>query len=182
MSIEVKSPGNKTTQHGFKSPSDTTIYSPGLRKIASPNSATIIDKISNFVEGIRLEERRRSIITPPNVNANQVEPGTSGTSSRTVKLKDTRKVEHRNREECDKEDPDRITDQLLVQAEKFKARIEAPKGNYNQLLMPYDYERLRSKFVKSEGLGLIDSEVLFLRNFDQDDEFFHVTSQIEPSL
>ena len=48
--------------------------------------------------------------------------------------------------------------------------------------MPYDYEKLRSRFVRPEGLAPIDSEILFLRNFDQDDEFFHVTSQIEPNL
>ena len=76
-----------------------------------------------------------------------------------------------------------MTDQLLVQAERFKARVEAPKGNdYNQLIMPYDYEKLRSKFVKPECLGCIDSEIMFLRNFDQDDEFFHITSQIDPIL
>ena len=46
--------------------------------------------------------------------------------------------------------------------------------------MPYDYDKLRSKFVRPEGLGPIDSEILFLRNFDQDDEFFHITSQIDP--
>ena len=82
-------------------------------------------------------------------------------------------------------DPDRVAEQLLVQAEKFKVKIEAPKGNvhsYNELLMPCDYERLRSKFVKPEGLAPLDNEILFLRNFDQDDEFFHITSQIEPNL
>ena len=80
--------------------------------------------------------------------------------------------------------PDRIADQLIVQAEKFKAKIEAPKGNgnYSELLMPYDYDKLRSKFVKPDGLAPIDSEILFLRNFDQDDGFFHVTSQIDLSL
>ena len=109
---------------------------------------------------------------------------------------------------------------MLIQAEKFKARIEVPKGmpnlsNLNNLpnlqqdmecqsvssnhrvenrrifrnvndfmdmMMPYDYDKLRSKFVKPEGLAPLDSEILFLRNFDQDDEFFHVTSQIEPTL
>ena len=48
--------------------------------------------------------------------------------------------------------------------------------------MPYDYDKLRSKIVKPEGLGPIDNEIMFLHNFDQDDEFFHVTSQIDPSL
>ena len=48
--------------------------------------------------------------------------------------------------------------------------------------MPYDYDKLRSKLIKPEGLAPIDNEILFLRNFDQDDEFFHITSQIDPSL
>ena len=48
--------------------------------------------------------------------------------------------------------------------------------------MPYDYEQLRSRFVKPEGLASIDNEILFLCNFDQDDEFFHITSQIDPGL
>ena len=50
------------------------------------------------------------------------------------------------------------------------------------MLMPYDYDQLRTKFVKSDGLAPIDSEILFLKNFDQDDEFFHATSQIDPGL
>ena len=73
-----------------------------------------------------------------------------------------------------------------MQAECFKARVEAPKGNHPQkftdFLLPYDYEKLRSKFVKPEGLAPLDSEIMFLRNFDQDDEFFHITSQIDPNL
>ena len=48
--------------------------------------------------------------------------------------------------------------------------------------MPYDYDKLRSKFVRPEGLAPLDSEILFLRNFDQDYEFFHITSQIDPSM
>ena len=50
------------------------------------------------------------------------------------------------------------------------------------MLMPYDYNKLRSRFVTPEGLGQIDNEILFLRNFDQDDKFFHVTSQIDPTM
>ena len=76
----------------------------------------------------------------------------------------------------------------MVQAERFTACVEAPKGNndlshtYNDMLMPYDYDKLCSKFVKPEGLAPIDGEIMFLHNFDQDDEFFHITSQIEPNL
>ena len=80
---------------------------------------------------------------------------------------------------------DGIADQLLVQAERFRTRVEAPEGNvhkFSEMLLPYDYEKLRTKFIKPEGLAPIDNEILFLRNFDQDDEFFHITSQIDPSL
>ena len=82
--------------------------------------------------------------------------------------------------------PGMVADQLLVQAECFKSRVEALKGNHTQkftdFLLPYDYEKLRSKFVKPEGLAPLDSKIMFLRNFDQDDEFFHITSQIDPNL
>ena len=102
------------------------------------------------------------------------------------------RVQEQQSRERDRElvDPGRITDQLLIQAERFKGKVEAPKGmvnniignTYSDMLMPYDYDKLRSKFVRPEGLAPIDSEILFLCNFDQDDEFFHVTSQIEPNL
>ena len=41
-----------------KSPSDTTIYSPGLRK-ASKEDVSLIEKISNFVESIKLDGKNR---------------------------------------------------------------------------------------------------------------------------
>ena len=106
----------------------------------------------------------------------------------TPQHKDTRRVEHSRGggpSEYEVDHPNAVVDQLLVQAEKFKAHVEAPKGNvqnFNEMLLPYDYEKLRTKFVKPEGLAPIDRKILFLRNFDQDDEFFHVTSQIEPTL
>ena len=43
----------------FKSPSDTTIYSPGLRKVNSED-VSLIEKISNFVESIKLDMKRSS--------------------------------------------------------------------------------------------------------------------------
>ena len=40
----------------IKSPSDTTIYAPALNKLAKQaGTEHMIDRISNFVEGIRLE-------------------------------------------------------------------------------------------------------------------------------
>ena len=207
----------------IKSPSDTTLYSPGLRKaltnvvtrmeasksideeIELSNSEsrkttnlsdkTLMEKISNFVDNLRLDAERGS---------------SRRDDTDRERNMDLRKVIQQQRKAQDDEEStsrvDQATDQLLIQAEKFKARVEAPKGTYNEytdtigtstgtgitgtsgvnstnsLLMPYDYERLRTKFITPEGLAPIDNEILFLRNFDQDDEFFHVTSQIDPNL
>ena len=154
----------------IKSPSDTTIYSPGLRKVN--DDAMLIEKISNFVESICLDSKRSASSKRGTLMSSMLK------NNNNTPTQDRRNVEERVQ-------PSTVADQLLVQVEKFKARIEAPKGNYNnykELLLPYDYDRLRSKFVKPDGLALLDSEILFLRNFDQDNEFFHITSQIEPGL
>ena len=202
----------------FKSPSDTTIYSPGLRK-ASNEDVSLIEKISNFVESIRLDGRSEHHQSDrKEKDVDRTEPSTSrtkhGNDTSTSCMKDssyrtplqspsvrqdTRHFEYSDQRMCssererrkpdDRNNNDDVTDQLIVQAEHFKARVEAPKGNnfgrdysFSDMLMPYDYEKLRSKFIKPEGLAPIDKEILLLRNFDQDDEFFHITSQIEPTL
>ena len=198
---------NRKSALVIKSPSDTTIYSPGLRKLSCSNQSdydnNVIEKISNFVDSIRIDsghgksiEQNRNKIFRTATNFNNASPGSKQRNA------DDDNYEHRHgddnqsrsRSEVDREvdaqNSERSTDQLLLQAEKFMARVEAPKGkhpyistnNSTSLLMPYDYEKLRSKFVTSSGLAPIDSEILFLRNFDQDDEFFHITSQIDPNL
>ena len=173
---------NRTHQI-IKSPSDTTLYSPGLRKANNyANGETnAIEKISTFVDNMRITQhsgdarstsRNRSAEERfPNNNLQDTRRSTTATYDRdSGSSKQPASV-----------DSEKTTDQLLVQAEKFKARVEAPEGRSN-LIMPYDYEELRSKFITEEGLGPIDNEILFLRIFDQDDEFFHVTSQIDPGL
>ena len=47
---------NTQNQRNFKSLLDTTIYSPGL--MCANKEESIIDKISNFVEGIRIDSRK----------------------------------------------------------------------------------------------------------------------------
>ena len=187
-----------------KSPSDTTLYSPALHRM-NVDDISLIDKISNFVESIRLDERNR--VRSRSSKSKSHGKGTVENSPvAATPSGDTRRVEHASTSRCGcnrsrsprenlkggcrsrsssllpQPHTSEVTDQLLVQAEKFKAHIQAPRGNHSDFLMPYDYEKLRSKFVRPDGLAPIDSEILFLRNFDQDDEFFHVTSQIDPSL
>ena len=59
--------GKQIRNQTVKSPSDTIIYSPGLRKLNS-DEVTLIEKISNFVESIRLDGSRSSRIRSNNVH------------------------------------------------------------------------------------------------------------------
>ena len=130
--------------------------------------------------------RRKSQNSPDRGDIRRFESIDHDHSGRRSSRKHSRDVEyqqHRSLTPVSRTDNDEITNQLLVQVEKLKTKVAAPKGNdFSNMLLPYDYEKLRNKFVKPEGLAPLDSEILFLRNFDQDDEFFHITSQIEPSL
>ena len=194
----------------IKSPSDTTLYTPALRRADASqlqNGINAIEKISNFVESIRIDSGNtkrndRQGFTPQDrinnkKHTEKQSSSSSSTAARRGRIHDAHQFDKagENREE---EDAEHTADQLILQAEKFKARVEAPRGTVNGMnglmnvcgmndgdndnIMPYDYEKLRSKFITDKGLGPIDREIMFLRNFDQDDEFFHVTSQIDPSL
>ena len=158
----------RNSPHVFKSPSDTTIYTPGLRKACNESEElSLIEKISNFVESIHLDGKRsssvqqrrgtgestadrRNSITPPHMSTGKKQSGLH--DSHNV-VRNDRSEGDRNRHQVQSTTAERVTDQLFVQAEKFKAKVEAPKGNnYGEMLMPYDYGKLRSKFVKPEGL------------------------------
>ena len=168
----------------IKSPSDTTLYTPGLRKA---DDSDLIDKISDFVESMCLDAKKKNFEASLRGDTRRIlytnnrhEPGGSGAAPSSSRKQESATFNP------DMIDTESASDHLLVQAEKFKAQIEAPKGNqnyhdYTDMLMPYDYEKLRDRLVTPEGLAPIDKEILFLRNFDQDDEFFHVTSQIDQS-
>ena len=202
---------NRMGHNLVKSPSDTTLYTPGLKRVSADNPSDInaIEKISNFVENIRIGSGGSGVMTKRRIETNnrmpltETPPASTSTSAKPASKRPIHDAHQKVVENND--DAELAADQLILQADKFKARVEAPKGivngmndefgmnglndrttNQNKsstgMLMPYDYERLRSKFITENGLAPIDSEILFLRNFDQDDEFFHVTSQIEPSI
>ena len=107
----------------FKSPSDTTLYSPGFRK-ANSDEVVLIEKISAFVESIRLDSNRAE------KERNQQFGSASSSHRKQEKSvsKDVRRIERRsgNVDEGDSSpgrDISRTADQLLVQAEKFKAKV-----------------------------------------------------------
>ena len=113
-----------------KSPSDTTLYTPALRR--NRRSLDAISKISNFVESMRLEEDDRGARTrvQDHVRPRKSEPGRNQHSS------------PRDRHDRDSRDRDRqslrpareLADQVIVEAERFKADLVPPRGRSNDFV------------------------------------------------
>ena len=155
----------------LKSPSDTTIYAPGLMKspIGVSEKEIAMNKIANFVEEMRITHERTtnetaaSTVTSPkqrreSVPIPEAEPSTS----------DGRGRDQRNFEMSDmsKEEAKELAKQIVVEAEQFKASIEKPQGkqdmfeqpsltddNFFHLICHVD-SGLRSKIVKGEYIDL----------------------------
>ena len=154
-----------------KSPSDSTLYTPALKLLKQqgntvlkgpqivantsenvnpvlngPSNDTesegIIEKISNFVDNMRIESARKS---------NKRDRRRSHSGDR-----DDSPPRRQDREEAARE----VTDRIILESEKFKAQLVAPKG------MP----------------SRIDSSIELLRKLDNDDDFFHTSCHIEPAL
>ena len=181
----------QTVRAGVKSPSDSTLYTPALKKLTAgingKNQAdNIINKISNFVDEMRIESSRVSSAekgtAAKRLVMDEQQPSTSGGAGvgRAPDLP-AQQPSGANVDEVDEfRKAQERSDELLIQAEQFKARVSAPKGN--NFVTPFNLSGLRDKFITEDGLAPVDEEIQWLRNFDQDDEFFHITCHVDPNL
>ena len=141
----------------IKSPSDSTLYTPALKRITNVSDVktanNIIDKISNFVESVRLDNdtswRDESTLRRSNTVTPQPSPQPHISS------------EFNPRKEKVKESASDKVNRFVIDVEKLKASLVAPQG---MLLIK------------------IDENVELLRNLDSDDEFFHVSCHIDQAL
>ena len=130
-----------------KSPSDTTIYRPALFK-ENNQADDVINRISNFVENIRIQSRR---VTPESQEVR------SGKGEHTPNRR-----QHKDKQQLSTSTSSRETaDQIVLDAEQFKAKLQPPKG---------------------ESLGLNVNGMGRVPLLDEDDEFFHVTCHISQTL
>ena len=144
--------GRSTQGRLVKSPSDTTLYRPALRQniAASINEAAsnqdVINKIADFVNTIRLEsDRAGSDYQIPRGVVD--EAGQAGS-------KDADQQPVREQEPPGFAEADQRADQLIVDAERFKAALAPPSGECNAPL----------------GKGV------------SDDDFFHLSCHIDEVL
>ena len=151
----------------IKSPSDTTLYTPTFRKGVQENA--IIDKISNFVESIRIEgqsseqsarDRDRSMREMHRMGRSRDTPPKEVRSrSRSKSGKHSRHARKDKRDLTQRKNSPDVADEFIVQAEQFRAQVTAPKGRFT-----------------------LGPEIELLRQNDNDDDFFHITCHIELSL
>ena len=153
----------------IKSPSDTTIYRPALRKdMFTPqfqcqgtqvplniesllrNNVTSVEQLSDIVGQIRMSDRRESSSRTPDRNSHRHEQ---------------RAASHRDRSQSPEDAPEGHAEKHIIEAEKFKASIAVPKtGN--------------GEFLSSDQV----QKLLDLANNLQDDEFYHITCHVESKL
>ena len=164
-----------------KSPSDTTIYAPAFHRLNSSNKGIspaqeVVDKITNFVEGIRLETESQNRVTPnanlhvshflakSTVQDNQPSTSHSG-QTKQQKCTDARQVIEKQFDE-EQETEVRQSRQAVIDGEKFKINIEPPpKGN----------------FLHRQSLD-IDLVKRSLEDDEDDDDYFHLTCQVDKTL
>ena len=141
----------------IKSLSDTTLYTPGLRKSPEKMNQQIdrelIDKISNFVEGMHLTGRYEECEVP-----------TLGTSTQQK----GEAVVQQQQDNQQVEDARSVAGKMLLDAERYKAAVSAPKG------MPQDYYLNRNQLF----VGVLNDRGTLM----DDDEFFHITCHVDPTL
>ena len=174
----------------IKSPSDTTIYVPALQKLQRQIGAESnliqnkrdnpIDNIASFIQGVHLENNRQSLRGPEEDYEDQSESIADQEMSEEEKLEpvpSTSKKQDQLKEAREK------VNKLIVEAEQFKAMIEDPKGKYANLLnitaLPDEEKLMKEMKEPNRGqfrkLSEEDTEL-------KDDEFFHITCHMDPTL
>ena len=177
-------------QEVLKSPSDTIIYAPALAKgnrTADETDGTIDKMISQFVENIKLASLSKgsegdNLITmdkqcAPSIEGNDEtsQPQRQGKSAAAERGKDERNG---------------LGDNIILDAEKYKAQLLAPKGNTNQKvdhalsIVGVEKQILDQDdpFNAEQFERLKRDDVEFRRFFDNDDDFFHVTCHLDASF
>ena len=164
----------------IKSPSDTTLYMPALHKELnmptgicgkhihkSDNVDNNEDHISNFVEKLRIESHDRSS------NGEDKHHCRSHSRDKDLDGGDEQHQRQRSRTRS-------IADEIVLQAECFKALIDPPKGTNESDRSDVNMEE--QSF--SENVKELLSILRVKQNVEQDndDDFFHVTCHIEPNL
>ena len=155
----------------LKSPSDTTLYAPAVKRKSlendrSPNKQThinnnVIHDIAAFVESIRVSERDRA------------EAGGSGQNSQQQLV--TEQSEQHDRDVAAYAAAKEKAENAVLEAEKFKAVLADPPGEFQVVETPVSQINQPSKCLEIETIRDIGSGI-------SDDDFFHLTCHVDSAL
>ena len=151
-----KKKGKAPLRTQVKSPSDTTLYTPALRRTAGGNGNNLgnvhmVNQISDFVDKMRIDSTERSRTG----EQHDQQPMSAGESPQTEPRKRTSAVdEGRNQAE-----------RLIIEAEQFKAAVEAPEG------MVAIQHCSNNNFKPAGNKGPVT-----------DEDFFYLTCHVEKGL
>ena len=177
-----KTKGKKLNSPLTKSPSDTTIYAPALRKVQDRNNNKLVNDITNFVENIRIQQRasNREGVSEDTRQLSEVDEveSESSTSDRLSKEELAVKLEEAKEK----------VNQAILEAEQFKAMINDPRGESR-----INPTNLIGELAQASDNQHGDHFQPELFNFwlpqqesDQsevsDDAFFHITCHVNPTL
>ena len=159
--------GNQDKQmevNKLKSPSDTTIYALGLNKVQRNDQ--MIDKISNFVEMVRLEMSQQDEMQSPVMHKGMPQPQPGPSMEVPPQVNEVR---------------DRA-DRLILDAEWFKASISAPRGKETLGREIISQSVNQGNFMQQAEGTTVFPTTQCIPTVDNDDDFFHLMCHIDPTL
>ena len=165
-----RSKGKRRFKNAIKSPSDTTLYRPALRKLVAGTVESPFNRIPTQNNVVRLEP---ILNTMSRFSDGQGDPRRSHSRSRD----DDRQHHSRERTATPRElrDPEEeraseLAEQMVLDAEKFRATVTAPKPGMDNTGV-------------SQNIDLAKlSEIVQRITDNDDDDYFHVTSHIDQTL
>ena len=174
----VNSPTMEASKRGspqiIKSPSDTTIYVPALHKInEADNAEEIMDKVSNFVESMRIENQHKHFGSSGKQRDRQHDRPISKKRLDMSTQQHSHEGSTPNQEREAAPHPEIPDDQAqarqkVVEAELFDASVEPPKkGNVNLFLKEFS---IMDRIKRNES------------DDDIDNQFFHLTCHVDSTL
>ena len=194
-----KGKGKGTVTHCLndvnKSPSDTTIYAPALQKIQNDadktklivskilndqnsnapcgiatgpaGSGDVTDHIAHFIEGVRLEAKARD-------PGNRTSTGGSATHKAVEEIAEPVPGTSGDSYQQQMDIAKQKANQLILDAERFKASVNVPPGGCLQ-----NPDLLQIEHPSGQGYN---PNFVYGNAAMNDDDFFHVTCHVDPAL
>ena len=192
-----------------KSPSDTTIYAPALTKVSGVNRLVVeqdlsrsggrigVGNVNRFSDkGVAVNDMQTGLgvetclISHPPPAQQIVNQVSDFVEAVRYKQQNEDESQHRRRSEVvvpGLEQARSHAELAIIQAEKFKAKIATPPGrmcrvaNVNNMF-DVDGEVLPNSLEVQEGLNPMIQQSQAMGSGLTDDDFFHLTSHIDPLL